>query len=181
MSTVSVGDVTNLGLEIRAEFPSFRILPKEDSKFMLAIYWFLKIITFGNQRAFLTSFITTIGYTVYIPTAWPMYSSAEQMVILRHERVHMRQRRKYSMPVFSFLYLFVLPGGLAYFRKKFEMEAYEESIRAANEYGFDITADVYRDRMIHHFTTGEYFWMWPFKSSVLAWFEGAKKKTLEIS
>jgi len=180
MSTVSVGDVAELQLEIRAEFPSFKILRKEDSTLMRAIHWFLVVITFGSMRAFLISYITTIGYTVYVPTAWPMFNSAEQMEILRHERVHMRQRRRLSMPVFSFLYLFVLPFGLAFFRKKFEMEAYEESIRAANEYGLDITSDAYRDRMVAHFVTSQYIWMWPFKSSVLAWFEDAKKKTLEI-
>ena len=106
------------------------------------------------------------------------------MAVLRHERVHMRQRRKYTMPLFSFLYLFFpLPIGLAYFRAKFEWEAYEETMRAVYEYcGPDfLKREAFKENVISHFTTAQYAWMWPFRSTVEKWYDEAVRKILSNS
>ena len=51
-------------------------------------------------------------------------SDIARTVLLRHERVHLRQRRRYGFLPFAILYLIpLLPLGLAYFRARFEWEA----------------------------------------------------------
>ena len=98
------------------------------------------------------------------------------MIVLRHERVHMRQKNKYGMALFTFLYvLFPLPGGLAYFRTKFEREAYAETIRATVELVPDgkymVRSSSYKAFLTSEFSSSAYFWMWPFKASNSAWYD----------
>jgi hypothetical protein len=162
--------------EILSEFPSFRLLVKGESRLMKVIDVLLRVLTLGRTKTFLTDFVTTIGYTVYAPQSWlDDPAPFNLLVTLRHERVHMRQRRKYGMFLFSLLYLFVpLPAGLAYFRMAFEREAYTESLMAAAELGHvpEIVYDAgWRDVVIPAFTGPAYFWMWPFKKSVTAWYQ----------
>jgi|SRR5690606_22038558 len=163
--------------EIKREFPKFSIVKKQDSKLMRTIAVFLRILTFGQATDFMSRFHTTIGYTLYVSSSWDSMPNQGKMVVLRHERVHMRQAAAYGLLLFSFLYLFFpLPFILAYFRMKFEREAYEESMRATLELypgGISIlTRPFYKERMVRHFTSAEYFWMWPFKRSVEKWFDG---------
>jgi hypothetical protein len=128
------------------------------------------------MTTFMTSFTTTIGYTVYVPTLWDLKDEAHRMVTLSHERIHMRQRQKYGSILFSFLYLLVFfPAGLAYFRAKFEKEAYAESMRAMIRYIPHTTVDTLRNRLVvrsavKHFTSSQYLWMWPFEKSVEKWY-----------
>lgn len=159
---------------LRVEFPKFKLVPKAESTFMRALYYVLMVLTLGAQSTFLTTYTTTIGYTIYVPTQWDGWSETKKLGILRHERVHLRQSRKWSIPLYSLLYVLVpLPIGLAYFRMKFEKEAYAESIRAAYEkVGSDaIKSPLYREAMISYFTTGAYGWMWPFPKSIGKWFD----------
>jgi hypothetical protein len=163
-----------LGDEIRKEFPSFDLVKKSDSKLMTVINAFLKVITFGQMKAFMEDFVTTVGTTVYVPSRWEFWPTPSKMAVLRHERVHMRQSRKYGRLLYSFLYLFFpLPVGLAYFRMKLEREAYEESLRAyAEYYGLQALQDAkIKDSMLRHFTTAEYFWMFPFKGYMSKWYD----------
>ena len=170
----------NLLVEIKSEFSDFEIVEKEKSVLMKFIDAALKIITFGQMKFFMTNFITTIGNKVYVPGSWEDATATSKAEIIRHERVHMRQAKKYGRFLFSVLYLLVpLPSGLAYFRKKFEQEAYEESLRALYEYhGEKAFTPALKERMIAHFTTAQYFWMWPFRKSVEAWYDEAVKKIL---
>lgn len=171
MSQPTIADVK---ADIRKEFPDFKLVPKEQSGLMKAANIALKIITFGQMKSFMTTFTTTMGYTVYTPRNWEKRSAASRAVTLRHERIHMRQRKKYGWFGFGFLYLFVFfPIALAYFRMKFEKEAYEESLRAVKEYyGMRPLkkADT-RERYIDHFTTAQYFWMWPFRGAIGRWYD----------
>jgi hypothetical protein len=66
-----------------------------------------------------------------------------------------------------------LPMGLAYFRARFEMEAYAESIRAAAEvWGADHPrSDAYRRHVVDQFTGPSYGWMWPFRAGVERWYD----------
>lgn len=167
--------------ETKREFPDFKIVRKSDSTLMKAINVFLLIVTFGMQRTFMTAFTTTLGTTVYITDAWDTWGEITRVMLLRHERVHMRQARRYTRPLFSLLYLFVFfPIGLAYFRMKFEKEAYEETIAAAIEYRGKaaVVDDDFREKIIGHFTSAEYVWMWPFRKGLERWYDGAVKKAL---
>ncbi len=165
--------------EIAQEFPDFKLVKKADSKFMKVLDVLLRIITFNQMKTFMTNFTTTIGDTVYTNTEWEKRSEVSRIVTLRHERVHMRQKNRYTSFGFSFLYLFFpFPIGLAYFRKKFEMEAYEESIRSLVFYHSLSVVQASRTRanFVKHFTSAQYFWMWPFKKSVERWYDGVVKE-----
>lgn len=162
--------------KLRAEFPQMRLKRKSDSWLMHTIAGLLRFITFGVMDTFMTDYITTVGFTVYVPDSWASTSAIDRVIVLRHERVHMRQRVRYGMFLFSLLYLlFPLPIGLAYFRMKFEREAYAETLRAQ----VDLLGDRGRRQVlspkserdiIGHFTGPAYFWMWPFKKSMRAWY-----------
>ena len=155
--------------DVEREFPKFSIATKSTSRLMKIINICLMIITFGQMRRFMTHYFTTIGYTLYVPETWGTMEVIAKAVLLRHERVHMRQRKKYGMLLFSFLYLlFPLPTIFAYYRMKFEWEAYTESMRAYVEYyGLHFVQESkVRSNIISHFTSAEYFWMWPWRSGM---------------
>jgi hypothetical protein len=161
--------------EITKEFPTFELIPKSGSTFMKVLDFLLKLITFWQMNSFMTTFTTTIGEKVYTSSSWEVLTEVSKIITLRHERVHMRQKKKYTSFGFSFLYLFFpLPIGLAYFRKKFEMEAYAETIRSLALYHtLSVVKRVkVRGWLIDHFLTSQYFWMWPFRSSVERWYDG---------
>ena len=171
--------LNELVAEITQEFPAFELIPKRGSILMKVLDFLLKLITFGQMRSFMTTFTTTIGSKVYTSSAWAGSSSVSRIITLRHERVHMRQKRKYTFLGFSILYLFVpLPIGLAYFRKKFEMEAYEESLRGLVEYhSIELVKRVrMRGQFVQYFITAQYLWMWPFRFAVERWYDGVVKE-----
>ncbi len=91
--------------ELAREFPGFRLVSKRDSRFSLAIDRALKLLTFGAQRAYLTHYHTVIGNTLYTPDTWATTGELDRVVVLRHERIHLRQRRRYGPPLMAFLYL----------------------------------------------------------------------------
>lgn len=164
--------------DVKSEFSSFEILPKNKSVLMKVIDAALRIITFGQMKNFMTRFITVIGNKVYVPDSWEDNTLTSKAEIIRHERVHMRQSKKYGRFLFSFLYLVVpFPIGIAYFRKKFEQEAYEESLKALYEYhGEKIFTPRLKEGMLAHFTTAQYFWMWPWRKDLEKWYEAAVEK-----
>lgn len=159
---------------LREEIPGFRIVRKQDSRFHRAIHHALVIVTFGQMRSYLDSFQTTIGKTVYVTADWDDRDADDRYVTLRHEAVHLRQFRRYTLPVMAVLYVLLpLPMGLAYFRARFEMEAYAETIRAAAEvYGpaYARSAE-HRKYVIDQFMGPSYGWMWPFRASLERWYD----------
>jgi len=158
-------DLAALQAEVTTEFPNFSIVQKNTSKLMKFIAVFLTAM-------FMTDFVTTINDTMYVPSIWETWSEQERCVILRHERIHMRQARRLTFPLFGFLYLCVFfPIGLAYFRAKFEMEAYAESLAAMKDYGATYADSGTRDWLLSMFTSNAYGWMWPFPSSINVWFD----------
>ncbi len=165
------GEYNRVLLETMKEFPSFEIVPKAESRFMRFLAWLL----FFN-RAFMKSFHTTVGNYLYVAESWGSLSDEGKAALLRHERVHLRQQRRYGMFVYAVMYTLLLPAVFT-FRARLEREAYEESLRAKMEYWgpSSFTAPA-RDAMIRHFTTGEYFWMYPFKKRVEAWYDSTVKK-----
>ena len=162
---------------LKEEFPKFKIRLKSSSMLMKVLNVLLKIITLGQMKTFMTQFTTVVSYTMYVTDSWSSRSEISRMLTLRHERIHFRQRKKYGAFFFTVLYtLLPFPIGLAYFRMKFEREAYEETMRALLELQprsalKTLKSHVFRDRMVGHFTKAEYFWMWPFRKSLERWYD----------
>jgi hypothetical protein len=160
--------------DLSEEFPAFRIVPKRHNRFSHVIDMALKLITLGAQRRYLTHYHTVIGYTLYVPPVWERMSDVARVILLRHERVHLRQRRRYGFLLFAFLYLVpFLPLGLAYGRARLEWEAYRETLRATVElHGFGALADGHlKDEIVRRFVGGDYGWMWPFPARVRSWID----------
>ncbi len=166
--------------EIEREFPKFRFMYKDESFLMKFCNVALMVLTLGMMRTFMTRFTTVVGYTMYVSRkGWYDLPPIGRAIVMRHERVHMRQRRKYGMFLYSFLYLLCpLPAGLAYFRMKFEREAYEESILAAVELGLDSKDGKFRANVIRAFVSPSYLWMWPFRKEVEAWYDEAAVRAM---
>jgi len=139
-----------------------------------AIHYALIAITFGQMRSYLDSYQTTIGRTVYVTSDWDELDPDRRYVTLRHEAIHLRQFRRYTLPGMALLYLLVpLPIGLAWFRAHFEKEAYAESIRSAAEvWGPQHPRQAwYRKHIIDQFVGPSYGWMWPFRRGLERWYD----------
>jgi hypothetical protein len=165
--------------EIRREFPSFRIAKKRVSTWMRVIDVLLKVLTFGAQREFISRYHTVLFGTLYVPDAWDTTPDRSRMITLRHERVHLRQRRRYGDVGLTFLYLIpFFPLGLAYGRARIEWEAYVETLRATAQYaGLDAArAPELRAYIVRQFTEGAYGWMWPFSKTVHGWYDAALRQ-----
>ena len=160
--------------EIRVEFPRFRIRRKRTSLLQRAIHWALAVITLGGQRVYLTRYHTVLFGELWVPDAWETMSDADQYILLRHERVHLRQRKRMGDVVMTFVYLVpFFPLFLAWGRARIEWEAYAETIRATAEVlGIDAAANL-RPHIVKRFTGPEYGWMWPFPNAVNRWFDEA--------
>jgi len=159
---------------LRVEIPGFRIVRKDQSAFHRAIHHVLRVLTFGKMTSYLDSYQTTIGKTVYVTSDWDDWDPDERYMTLRHEAVHLRQFRRYTLPVMALVYVLLpLPAGLAYGRAKLEMEAYEETIRAAAEVrglGYVRGAE-HRAYVLEQFTGSSYVWMWPFRGYLNRWYD----------
>jgi hypothetical protein len=162
--------------EMRGEFPRFRIVDKRGSKLSKLIDVVLRVLTLGGQAKYLTHYHTVIGDTLYVPSGWDESTPVRKMITLRHERVHLRQRRRYSMPGMALLYLLpLLPIGLALGRARLEWEAYRETLRATFELeGAAALLDpALREYIVAQFTGPAYGWMWPFRGQVERWYDEA--------
>jgi hypothetical protein len=160
--------------EMRAEFPSFAVVPKRESRLQRVIHVLLAVITLGGQRVYLTHYHTVLFGKLYVPDSWEHMTDLDRYVLLRHERVHLRQRRRMGDVGMAFVYLLpFFPLGLAYGRARIEWEAYEETIRATFEVHGRAAAEGLRARIVPRFTGGEYGWMWPFPRAVNRWFDAA--------
>lgn len=162
--------------EIIQEFPGFRIVPKRNDRLSRAIHGALLVLTLGGQRHYLSHYHTVLGSTLYTPDSWDSTPDLDRVITLRHERVHLRQRRRLGFPLMAFLYLLpFFPLGLAYWRARLEWEAYEETLRATAELkGLAAAEDLrLRASLIERFTGPAYGWMWPFRRSVEGWIDRA--------
>ncbi len=160
--------------EIRVEFPRFRIRKKRTSLLQRAIHVALALLTLGGQRVYMTRYHTVLFGTLWVPDAWDTMSDADQYILLRHERVHLRQRKRMGDVVMTFVYLLpFFPLFFAWGRARIEWEAYAETIRATAEVlGIDAAANL-RPHIVKRFTGPEYGWMWPFPKAVNRWFDEA--------
>ena len=162
--------------EIRAEFPAFRIVPKAGHRLSSWIDRALRLVTLGGQKSYLSRYFTVLGDTLYTPPTWEGMSEVDRLILLRHERVHLRQRRRYGSVLMTFLYLVPwFPLGLAYGRARIEWEAYTETLRATAELcGLSAArAPSLRREIVRRFVGPDYGYMWPFESHVQAWYDRA--------
>jgi hypothetical protein len=160
--------------EIAREFPAFRIVYKRESGFSRLLHACLMVVTLGGQREFLTGYYTVIGDTLYVPDSWDSLGEIDRAILLRHERVHLRQRRRYGAVGMALIYLVpFFPLGLAYGRARLEWEAYRETLRATAELaGFARASDPeLRARIVSRFVGPAYGWMWPFRRTVERWYD----------
>lgn len=168
--------------DMRAEFPAFCIKDKRGDRLSRAIDRALRIVTLGGQRHYLTRYHTVIGDTLYVPETWEALPDLDRVILLRHERVHLRQRRRYGGALMAFLYLVpFLPLGLAYGRARIEWEAYTETLRATAELrGREaLLSTELREQIVRRFTGPDYGWMWPFRSTIEAWYDRVVRQILQ--
>lgn len=159
---------------LRIEFPGMRVVRKDQSPMHRAIHVVLFTVTLGRMRDYLDSFQTTIGKTVYVTADWDDLSVEQRYITMRHEAVHLRQFRRWTLPAMALCYVFLpLPLGLAWFRARFEQEAYAESVRAAAEvWGpAHVRSAAYRRSIVQQFLSASYGWMWPFPRAMERWYD----------
>lgn len=158
--------------ELESEFPSFQIRYKSTSGLQKAIDRALRILTLGKMSSYLTSYHTVLFGTLWVPTSWDRLDDVDRVILLRHERIHLRQRRRMGDVVMGFVYLIpIFPIGLAWGRARIEWEAYVETIRATEEhYGLN-AAKALRGHIVDRFVGPDYGWMWPFRKTVESWFD----------
>ena len=174
MNRPSEDRYTELVAALQREFPGMRIVRKDQSLMHRAIHKFLVVVTFGQMRNYLDSFQTTIGKSIYVTSDWEDLSADYRYCTLRHEAVHLRQFRKWTLPGMGLCYVLLpLPMGLAWFRAYFEREAYAESVRAAYElHGrAHVESARFRNSIVEQFLSASYGWMWPFRASIERWYD----------
>jgi hypothetical protein len=160
--------------EIASEFPTFRIVRKSESRLMRAIDRFLRVVTLGRQSRFLTEYHTVLGTQLFVAPTWLKMDDRDRAVLLRHERVHMRQSKRLGPIGMALVYLIpFFPLGLAYGRAKLEWEAYRETLNATMQlWGIEAACSaVLRQKIVGRFTGPDYGWMWPFRGAVEAWYD----------
>ena len=157
--------------EIRVEFPSFEIRAKRGFPLQRAIAVALAIVTLGGQRAYLSRYHTVLFGKLYVSDAWKGMDDDDRYILLRHERVHLRQRRRMGDLTMTLVYLFpILPLFVAWGRARIEWEAYIETIRATAEVrGLDAARALESD-IVRRYVGPDYGWMWPFPRAVRRWF-----------
>lgn len=163
---------------IKSAYPKFDVLEKENSTFMKILNVFMIILSFGQNKEFLTKYITTIGYKIYVPEFWfrtPYHIRIEK---LYHEAIHMEQRTRYGI-LFYPLYLLGLPFPIffAYYRTKFEKEGYEATMQYHyKRYGEQFFTTEYKNSILEKFSSSGYLWMWMNKSSIEKWYDDFLKE-----
>lgn len=168
--------------KLKADFPGFSIEEKDSSRWMKFFDLLLKMVTLWRLNDFMTKSTTVFGGKMYVTKGWKNRSEKTKIITLRHERKHLEQKKKYGGLWFSFLYLFVpVPMFFAYFRRKFEQEAYAETIAATAEaYGAHVLIDDrFRASMVGHFTSYTYAWTWVVKGDIEEWYDSVVDSILE--
>lgn len=173
---------------IKADIPKYKLIYKRDSSFMKLLDKFVKI--FNGE--FMTRYTTTIYPNIYAPEK--RARSVTFWKTKAHEWVHLVKAKKYTSFINSCFYMFpqslaplalVSVGAIwgsmwfllnfgwllclapipAYFRMKEEMEAYAMSM-ACNYWRYGSIQQSQMEWLEDHFTSGDYYFMWPFKKNV---------------
>lgn len=162
--------------DLKQEFPKFRIVAKQQDRLSHLIDASLRAITLGGQNRYMTEYHTVIGDTLYVPDSWQHLPPLDRVILLRHERIHLRQRRRWTFLGMAFVYLVPwFPLGLAYGRARLEWEAYQETLRATLELkGLSaVRCPNLRRHILDRFCGPDYGWMWPFRRQLERWYDTA--------
>lgn len=169
-------------------FPSVVIAFKDQSLFMKILG---KILFFN--KSFMTNYITTIGETIYYPSAnYVNGHPASAFIVLLHELVHVRDEKTVGKTIFDALYL--LPQILAflaiplffvigfwsllfllfaaplpaYFRMNYEKRAYLASLYVMKKLNdkcqYNIDLNDKKQYFLQQFKSSSYYFMWPFSN-----------------
>jgi hypothetical protein len=145
-----------LVINISKEFPRFKVVPKDESFFMRALYA-VTLMTFWN-KSFMTNYITAVFGKVYMPRR--LIGTAIGYDVLRHELVHLRDARRWPV-LFELSYLFFPLPFVFTMRAYWEYRGYCESMIAERDrYGYINKAVI--EYYISLFSSSEYLWMFPF-------------------
>lgn len=140
--------------EITQEFPKFKIVVKDTSKFMWALYYGL--LMFWWCPTYMTNFTTVVGTTVYMPK--DLIGTDRAADVLRHERVHMRDFAKWTvLYLISYVMLPIGPSGRAYW----ELRGYKETMQAYFDRYHKIDDNII-EFIADQFTGPKYLYMMPF-------------------
>jgi hypothetical protein len=118
--------VTTTDLERELSDQRVRLLAKRDSRLMRVLAALLRLV---GTRGFNERFWTTLGRTIYYPTS--VRDPYAHPDILAHELVHVQQWKRWGVFLWISYVLLPLPIGLAWFRFRWEREAYLVQIAAA--------------------------------------------------
>lgn len=183
---------TKLLIHIKKNIDGFEVVKKQESSLMR----FLEKVLFFN-KAFMKRYITTIYPKVYVPEErFHNIGSISYISTMAHEYVHLKDEKKMGL-LFKFLYLspqifslfallslwnpwfllsllFLLPWPSPG-RMWLEFRGYRMSL--AVHHWLD-TADeqIFIDHYVTHFTSSNYYWMFPFKKFMLNKFHAELSK-----
>ncbi len=142
-----------------------RLVSKEAVSWMRVLGFLAKLI--GNKY-FMDDYWTTIGKTIYYPTSVQPKDIYKHYDVIYHEIVHIKQWKKWGL-LFSVSYMLLpVPFFFAWFRWRWEREAYMETLR----YTYRPLAHM---RFIVRVLWEEYGWTWP-KRWMMKWFKKEVKK-----
>ena len=137
-----------------------RLVPKHGSRSMRAAALLLRVI---GSRGFMERYWTTVGRTVYYPSC--VRDPYAHPDVLAHELVHVRQWERWGVLLWASYLLLPLPFGLAWFRWRWEREAYLAQIEHAEDRAREI------ERVVNALWFG-YGRPWP-RAWMRRWFERA--------
>lgn len=173
--------LNNLLSAMEADFPNFKIVNKQDSKFMKLLS---KILFFNKD--FMTRYVTVIGSTVYVPSKdWLKFNPTGALITLAHEWVHMKDNRQWGI-LYTLAYLspqiFALLAPLGFWnpwfflfalcilpfpslgRSEIELRGYTMTM-AVRWWLFEKEPNY--EKYAKYFTSSAYYWMYPLKDSVI--------------
>ena len=105
----------------------------------------------------------TLGKSIYLGEYFVEMPEEAQVALIRHELVHVRQQNMFTLPLFLFLYILILPIGVSIFRWLFELEAYLETARAWHEQGYPEKVESTANHFAKSLAGKEYGWGFPVK------------------
>jgi len=105
-----VGDTMEVSKEIKLYLETVKkthkievkVRSKNDSKLLKILRPILELF----NKSFWNGYVTTIGNTIWAPPIWEKEGTKRQLDVICHEVMHVLQSKKFTSPVFRFLYLF---------------------------------------------------------------------------
>jgi hypothetical protein len=120
--------VNAASLELQLQAQRVRLVAKRDSPVMRVLALLLRAV---GTRGFNERFWTTLGRTIYYPTS--VRDPFTHPVVIEHELVHVQQWQRWGLFLWISYLLLPLPIGLAWFRFRWEREAYLVQLAHAPE------------------------------------------------